>query len=42
MTDGSSDNQSALLVEKIGLFEKILIVLMTLSTIEGPLSVNLE
>ena len=42
ITDGNSDTQSAFPARKIGFFNNILIVLLTLSAILAPLSVNLE
>ena len=41
-THGSSLNQSAFPAKKTGFFNKLRIVLITRSAIEGPLSVNLE
>ena len=42
MTDGSSDIQLAFPFSNTGFFNKLRIVLITRSAIEGPLSVNLE
>ena len=42
LTDGSSLNQSAIPFSKTGFFDKLRIVLMILSDIEGLLSVNRE
>ena len=41
-TDESSDNQSAFLFKNTDIFNNFFIVLLTLSAIEGPLSVKLE
>ena len=42
MTDGNSDNQSAFPAKNIGFFNKLRKVLITLSAIDGPLSVKRE
>ena len=42
MTDGGSLNQLAFLFSNTGFFIKIRTVLITLSAIEGPLSVSRE
>ena len=42
LTDGSSPNQSALPFSNTGFLKKLRIVLIILSTVLGPLSVNLE
>ena len=42
MTDGSLLSQSALPARKIGFFNRLRIVLLTRSAIEGSLPVNLE
>ena len=41
-TNGISVNQSAFPFSKTGFFDKLLFLLLTLSALEGPLSVNLE